>query len=562
MEKEKQPESSLKTSDKMAPSAAEPSAAQASGKRICIIGGGASGITAAKACIEEGHDYVVYEMYHTFGGLWRYRDEDVNGLASVAAATIINSSKEMSAFSDFPPKPEYPNYMHNTRMIEYIEDYAKHVGCLDKMLFQHKVLSVVKAKSFNEDGKWDVNVENMKTGKQTLQTFDGVMVCTGHHVTPTMATFPGQEQFKGQIIHTHSYKRPGEFVGKKVVVVGIGNSGGDVAVELSMVNPKVYLSTRRGAWVVHRVGPQGKPFDTLFLRRWVNFLFNTVPYKMVCKTSEDFINYHFDHEQYKIKPKHRIFEQHIMVNDALPNRILSGTIELKNNIERITETGVIFQGEDEEVPCDVIIMATGYKVDFPFIDQSLVPVIDNKVDLYKYVFAPNLDPHPETLAFIALAQPIGALFPIAEMHSRWYALVMSGKCRLPSREKMERDIAKKHAQLASRYYNGPRNTLQVDWINYMDELASQMGCKPKVYKYLFKDPKLWWDMTFGPCFPYQYRLEGPHAWENARDCILEAKLRIKAPLLTRELTDKQGQIITKNGFHKLGSTRNGYKKIE
>lgn len=529
-------------------------------RRICIIGGGASGITAAKACIEEGHDYVIYEMHTTYGGLWRYRDDDINGLASVAAATIINSSKEMSAFSDFPPRADYPNYMHNSRMVQYIEDYATHVGCLDKLNFQHKVLSVVKASSFEEDGRWDVTVEDMKNKRTFTETFDGVMVCTGHHVTPSMATFPGQETFKGKIIHTHSYKKPAEFVGKRVVVVGIGNSGGDVAVELSMVNPKVYLSTRRGAWVVHRVGPSGRPFDTLFLRRWVNFFFNTMPYKLVCSTSENFINYHFDHTNYKIKPKHRIFEQHIMVNDALPNRVLSGTIELKNNIDRITETGVIFQGETEELPCDVIIMATGYKVDFPFIDQSLVPVVDNKVDLYKYVFSPDLQPHPHTLGFIALAQPIGALFPIAELHSRWYALVMSGKVKLPSAAKMHKDIEKKHKYLESRYYGGPRNTLQVDWINYMDELARLVGCKPNVTKYLFKDFKLWWELVFGPCFPYQYRLEGPHSWPEARGAILDAKIRIRAPLETRKLTDKSGEFLDASGDKSL--KQNGYKKIE
>lgn len=527
-------------------------------KKVCIIGGGASGITAAKACIEEGHDYVVYEMYHTFGGLWRYRDEDVNGLASVAAATIINSSKEMSAFSDFPPKASYPNYMHNSKMIEYIEDYANYVGCVHKIKFQHKVLKVEKASSFDDDGRWDVEVEDMQTKETIRETFDGVMVCTGHHVTPSMATFPGQELFKGQIIHTHSYKRPADFVGKRVVVVGIGNSGGDVAVELSMVNPMVHLSTRRGAWVVHRVGPKGRPFDTLFLRRWVNVLFNTVPYRVVCSTAEEFINWNFDHSQYRIKPKHRIFEQHIMVNDALPNRILSGTIELKNNIDRITETGVVFQGETTETPCDVIIMATGYKVDFPFIDQSLIPVIDNKVDLYKYVFSPDLQPHANTLGFIALAQPIGALFPIGEMHSRWFALLLSGKLRLPTAEKMRKDIIKKHKYLESRYYGGPRNTLQVDWINYMDELAELIGCKPKVSKYLLKDIKLWWNLVSEPCYPYQYRLQGPHSWTDARRTILEAKQRIKAPLLNRELTDKQGEFLTESDY----STRKGYKKID
>lgn len=369
-----------------------------------------------------------------------------------------------------------------------------------------------------------------------------------------------QDKFRGRILHTHSYKRPAEFAGKRVVVVGIGNSGGDVAVELSMVNEKVLLSTRRGAWVVHRVGPMGRPFDTLFLRRSVNFLFNNMPYKVVCSTSENFINCHFNHSQYKIRPKHRIFEQHIMVNDALPNRILSGTVELRNNIQEITETGVIFQGETKEVPCDVIIMATGYKVDFPFIDKSLVPVMDNKVDLYKYVFSPDLQPHPHTLGFIALAQPIGALFPIAEMHSRWYALVMNGKRQLPTASKMLKDIAAKHKYLERRYYGGPRNTLQVDWINYMDELAELVGCKPKISHYLLKDFKLWWSLVFGPCYPYQYRLQGPHSWEHAREAILNAKSRIKAPLLTRELTDKSGDLLSQNSKGK-GDTRDGYKMI-
>lgn len=530
-----------------------------SNKKICIIGGGASGITAAKACIEEGLDYVIYEMYKTFGGLWRYRDEDVNGLASVAAATIINSSKEMSAFSDFPPKAEYPNYMHNTRMIQYIEDYAAYVGCLDKMKFEHKVLNVTKADSFDLDGRWDVEVEDMVTKRVFKETFDGVMVCTGHHVTPSMAYFPGQDKFKGKIIHTHSYKKPAEFAGKRVVVVGIGNSGGDVAVELSMINPKVYLSTRRGAWVVHRVGPNGKPFDTQFLKRSINYLFNYVPYNIVCSVVENFINRHFNHKDYRIQPKHRIFEQHIMVNDALPNRVLSGTIEMKNNIDHITETGVVFQGETEEVPCDAIIMATGYKVDFPFISQKLVPVIENKVDLYKYVFSPDLQPFPHTLGFIALAQPIGALFPIGEMHSRWYARIMSGKAKLPSQEVMREDIEAKHRYLESRYYGGPRNTLQVDWINYMDELAELVGCKPQVWKYFFTDPKLWWSLMFGPCYPYQYRLEGPHKSDKARDIILEAPARISAPLFTRELTDKKGEFLNRHG--QKAEYRNGYKKV-
>ena len=88
--------------------------------RIGIIGGGASGATACKACLEEGFDVVVYEKTDNTGGLWRYRDEVMDGVASVAKTTIINTSKEMSAFSDFPPPPEFPNFMHNTKMVCFI----------------------------------------------------------------------------------------------------------------------------------------------------------------------------------------------------------------------------------------------------------------------------------------------------------------------------------------------------------------------------------------------------------------------------------------------------------
>lgn len=510
---------------------------------ICIIGAGASGITAAKACKEENFNYVIYEMSPYNGGLWRYHDDDVEGIPSVTRSTIINSSKEMSAFSDCVPDEKFPNYMHNSRMIQYLEQYAQSIGCDQYTKYRHKVLSCTPGVTFEHDGRWNVEVLDMSARKKSTQTFDGVMVCTGHHVTPTMPTFDGQDKFRGEILHTHSYKKPTRFEGKRVVVVGVGNSGVDAAVELSACCPRVCLSTRRGAWVVYRVGPNGKPFDSQFLRRDMNALWHAVPYKLRCSVTEFYINRRFDHAQYRLKPKHRIFEQHITVNDALPNRLLSGTLELKNNVKCITDNGVIFEGDANETLCDVIIMATGYKVEFPFIDPSLVPVDDNRVDLYKYVFSPNLGAQAHTLAFIGLVQPIGALFPISEIQSRWFAQIMAGKRQLPSVQKMTKDIMKKHEYLQSRYYAGPRNTLQVDWIDYMDELAELVGCKPTVYKYLYMDPALWWHLVFGPCVPYQYRLEGPHKWTGARKAIMSAEKRIMNCLHTRELTDKNGEII-------------------
>lgn len=88
-------------------------------KHILVIGAGATGMTATKACLEQGFEVSVYEKTNYTGGLWRYQESvDQDGIASVMRSTIINSSKEMSAFSDFPPPKEYPNYMHNTKMVK------------------------------------------------------------------------------------------------------------------------------------------------------------------------------------------------------------------------------------------------------------------------------------------------------------------------------------------------------------------------------------------------------------------------------------------------------------
>ena len=163
-------------------------------------------------------------------------------------------------------------------------------------------------------------------------------------------------------------------------------------------------------------------------------------------------------------------------------------------------------GEDRETPCDVVLKATGYRVSFPFISQTLIPTEKNRVQLYKYMFCPELK-HPKTLAFITLIQPLGALLPIGEMQSRWFAQLMANKLKLPDFETMMRDIEKKQ-QFQKRFYESERHTIQVDWINFMDELAQELGVRPNLVKYFFTDPVLWRALLFGAAAPYQYRLEG------------------------------------------------------
>ncbi|RWS24687.1 hypothetical protein B4U80_09456 [Leptotrombidium deliense] len=497
-------------------------------KIICVVGAGSSGLTATKQCLDQYLDVVCFEKTDNLGGLWRYREDDIEGVASVAKTTIINTSKELSAFSDFVPPKEFSNYMDHSHMLKYFEMYAQHYDLLRYIRYNHNVLKVALNDDYDETGKLKVTLQNKDENKTFDQVFDGVMVCVGHHVKPQTPSFPDQELFEGKIIHTHSYKTTKDFEDKVAVVVGIGNSGGDIAVDLSHVCSQVYMVTRSGTWINHRVNLKGQPVDLLTNTRLMNFITSVLPYNVVCSYFEYYVNTFFDHDLYGLKPKHRILGQHPMANDLISKYIISGKILIRKNIERFTKNGVVFEGMDKETKCDVVVFATGYEISFPFIDSSVIPVVNNKVQLFKNTFQPNLK-HPYTLAIIGLIQPIGAIFPIAEMQSRWFALLMKGKRKLPKKEEMLRIMDEDMKAIEKRYYSSGRHTIQVDFIPFMDLIATYVGCKPNLFRYAITDHKLWFQLLFGPCMPYQYRLTGPNQWDGARDAILNYKERYQAP---------------------------------
>ena len=152
------------------------------------------------------------------------------------------------------------------------------------------------------------------------------------------------------------------------------------------------------------------------------------------------------------------------------------------------------------------------------------------MNLYKLVFPYQLR-HP-SLAFIGLIQPLGSIFPIAEAQARWYVQLMKGNCKLPSVEEMEEEVKKRQESMAKRYVNSQRHTIQVDYMTYMDEINAEFGAKPNLWKLLLTDPVLFY-ACLGPCVSYQYRLQGPHPWDGAREAILTLNKRVEAPLMTR-----------------------------
>ncbi|KAG7263346.1 hypothetical protein CRUP_027928 [Coryphaenoides rupestris] len=450
-------------------------------RRVAVIGAGSSGLVCIKTCLEEGLDPVCFESSHDIGGLWRFK---------------------------------FPNYMHHSLIIEYFRAYAEHFQLTKHIRFQTRVLQVKPRADFSQSGQWDVETESSE-GNRQKHIFDAVMVCIGHHCQPNLPL--------------HDFPEP--WRGKKVVVIGIGNSGGDIAVELSRVTKQVYLSTRRGAWILNRVGEGGLPTDMSF-NRVFNFVIWLLPFNFLCSLGESRLNMRFNHRLYNLQPKHRLFSQHPTVNDELPNRVLSGTVQIKPNIRRFQGSSVEFYDGSIVEDVDLVVFATGYSFSFPFLSSSVLPVSGNKASLYKYVFPPALDRN--TLAVIGLVQPLGAIMPISEIQARWATRVFKGCVQCPASSVMMQDVQCKQEAMARRYVSSPRHTIQVDFVSYMDEVADQLGVRPSMLRLLLTDPRLAHSVILGPATPYQYRLRGPGRWAGARQAILTQWDRVARPMKTNE----------------------------
>lgn len=500
-------------------------------KKVAVIGAGVSGLISLKCCVDEGLEPTCFERTEDIGGLWRFIENVEDGRASIYQSVITNTSKEMSCFSDFPMPEDFPNFLHNSKLLEYFRIFAQKFDLLKYIQFQTTVLGVKQRSDFSSSGQWEVVTETK--GEEQRAVFDAVMVCNGHHIVPhiPLESFPGIEKFKGQYFHSRQYKHPEGFEGKHILVIGLGNSASDIAVELSKKAAQVFISTRHGSWVISRVSECGDPWDIVLHTRFSSMLQNVLPRTLQKWMIERKMNQWFNHENYGLEPQNRHLMKEPVVNDDLPSRVLCGAIKVKSRVTELTETAAIFEDGTVEEDIDAIVFATGYTCSFPFLEDSLVKVEDNGVSLYKYVFPPQLE--KPTLACIGLIQPLGSIFPTVELQARWVTRVFKGVCSLPSEKTMMADISKRNKKRIDLFGESMSQMLQTNYIEYLDELALEIGAKPDLLSLALKNPKLAMKLYFGPCNSYQYRLVGPGRWEGARNAILTQKQRKLKPLKTR-----------------------------
>lgn len=490
-------------------------------KRVAIVGAGVSGLASIKCCLEEGLEPTCFERSDDLGGLWRFTEHVEEGRASLYKSVVSNSCKEMSCYSDFPFPEDYPNYVPNSQFLDYLKMYADRFNLLKYIQFKTTVFSITKCQDFNVSGQWEV--VTLHEGKQELAIFDAVMVCTGFLTNPhlPLGCFPGIKTFKGQYFHSRQYKHPDIFKDKRVLVVGMGNSGTDIAVEASHLAKKVFLSTTGGAWVISRVFDSGYPWDMVFTTRFQNLIRNSLPTPIVTWLVAKKMNSWFNHANYGLVPKDRIQLREPVLNDELPGRIITGKVFIRPSIKEVKENSVVFDNAHNtpsEEPIDVIVFATGYTFAFPFLDESVVKVEDGQASLYKYIFPAHLQ--KPTLAVIGLIKPLGSMIPTGETQARYAVRVFKGVIKLPPTSVMIKEVNERKENKHNGFGLCYCKALQSDYITYIDDLLSSMNAKPNLFTLLLTDPLLALTIFFGPCSPYQFRLTGPGKWEGARNAIM------------------------------------------
>jgi hypothetical protein len=378
---------------------------------VCVIGAGASGLAAIKNLREHGFAVDCYERETSVGGAWNWRHDR----SPMYAGTHLISSRPLTEFPDFPMPDTWPDYPHHSQLLSYLERYAEHFRLGEHIWFGTEVVTVTPV----GDGRWDVTTHSTGGGASRVQRYAAVVVANGHNWSPKTPPYDGLVTYRGQMIHASAYKDPAQLRGHRVLVIGGGNTGCDIAVEAAQQATTVWHSTRRGYWYAPKY-VLGRPVDQvndlmlkwrlpLRLRQW-----------LVAKTIRLTVG---DVARYGLPaPDHRPFESHPVVNSQLVYYLGHGRITPVPDVARF-DGGTVELADGRLIDPDLVISATGYLPRFEFLAPELLDTDeDGRPDLHLHAFARR---HP-TLAVIGLLQSDAGLFPLAHWQSvavaRWLRL--------------------------------------------------------------------------------------------------------------------------------------------
>jgi hypothetical protein len=420
------------------------------GDAVCVVGAGASGLTAIKNLREQGFAVDCYERETSVGGAWNWRHDR----SPVYASAHLVTSRPLTEFPDFPMPDTWPDYPHHSQILEYLERYAKHFGLGEHIWYGMEVTSIVPA----GDGRWDVTIKSTGGGTSRVQRYAAVVIANGHNWSPAGPEIPGD--FAGQVIHASAYKDPSRLRGRKVLVIGGGNTGCDLAVEAAQHAGRVWHSTRRGYWYFPKyLG--NRPADQVYHRRIPAWLRD----RRLRRTAADLTRWGVP------APDHAPLESHPIVNGLLPHYLGHGRIEAVPDVTRYDGAAVEL-ADGRRIEPELVITATGYRPRFDFLEPELLEIDeDGRPDLHLHAFARK---HP-TLAVIGLVQASAGLFPLAHWQSvavaRWLRLRADDpdKAAAVQRQESQRPLA---SWSRRKVVPARRHWFEVDHVDYLRAVES------------------------------------------------------------------------------------------
>lgn len=417
--------------------------------KYCVIGAGSSGLAVAKNLRQAGLAFDCLEREDDIGGNWYYGKPH----SSVYQSTHLISSKSLTEYTDFPMPREYPDYPHHQQVWEYLRSYARHFDLYDAIEFNTAVGSVEPS-----EGQWLVKLAD---GRQ--RRYRGVVIANGHNWDPERPEYPGR--FDGLALHSAEYKTPDVLRGRRVLVIGGGNSGCDIAVEAAQNAVETFYSLRRGYHYLPKYFA-GKPADQCgerFLRwrmpLWARRAIAAAMVRLVLGKPE----------RYGLpKPDHRLFETHPIINSQLLYYVGHGEIRVKPDVAELCGDRVRFTDGSVE-PIDVIVYATGFKISFPFIDRQYLNWRDGRPDLYLNIFHPQYD----TLCVAGLIQPDSGQWGLVDYQAQLIARFFRALEHDPrAAEAFRRRKVRAGEDLGDgiRYVPSSRHLLEVEHFSYRRKL--------------------------------------------------------------------------------------------
>jgi cation diffusion facilitator CzcD-associated flavoprotein CzcO len=425
-------------------------------KSVAIIGAGATGLVGARHMKTAGFDVTLFEIGSQVGGMWVYRND--NGRSSAYKTLHINTAKHLTSFEDYEFDDEVPPFPNHRDMAKYLGDYADHHDLRRHIRFETRVTAVRPAANYSDTHpRWEVETE-----KGRVDTFDIVVAASGH-LTKPMESRELREKFGAGYLHSHDYKDPADFAGKRVCVVGVGNSGLDIASDLCTTAEYCYLVGRTTPVIIPKL-IFGRPFWDV-IRPFYNPLVPGWLRSTVLRFLVWIVHGRMSVLGFGTKPK----RTHASSNANIVNHIRYQRVIPKPGIDEVSAGRLRFS-DGEEKEFDVVIAATGYEIEINYLDPEIVYNNGHSLDLYMRIVPPEW----RGLYFLGFFNSDTALNWISENQAKWIVALETGQAALPSGTEMKDEILQRRARVRREFEGSPRHGIAVEHLPYFKDLRASL----------------------------------------------------------------------------------------